>query len=393
MPRRRLITRLLCAYAVLIAVAVHLLVLGLWVAKPGLLDKVHYRASEWLSEHLPSVFASEAELAAKIPVQLNQVVPAWQPAPATGQVAPGKAMIGDRVFNNLSQAAAALHDGDTLMIGPGTYHQALVIKANSVTLIGDGHVVLSHAQARGKGMIVASGNDLRVINIECSQVQVRDGNGACVRLQATGLTLDHVYFHDAQEGVLTGAKPGFVEIRNSRFERLGYRGQAHAIYIGGGRLLVEHSVFLASKSEGHEIKSRAADTLLIGNVIASLNGHDSRLVDVPNGGNLTLLDNVLEKGPHSSNRDLIGYGLETNRPQHKGRQVVMRNNTFIMERVNGNQLLHSAGEMSPPVFDNNLVVGPSRPRLMQDGVNNRYASDRQDAGLQPYPALPPVPAS
>ena len=86
--------------------------------------------------------------------------------------------------------------------------------------------------------------------------------------------------------MLTGPNPGRILIRNSRFERLGLNGTAHGIYVGGGELYVYQSEFLRSKSQGMEIKSRARKTVIERSVIASLDGVDSRLLDIPNGGEL-----------------------------------------------------------------------------------------------------------
>ena len=40
-------------------------------------------------------------------------------------------------------------------------------------------------------------------------------------------------------------------------------------------------------------------------MIASLYGEDSRCIDLPNGGNVTVYGNVIEKGPESSNGQVI----------------------------------------------------------------------------------------
>ena len=79
---------------------------------------------------------------------------------------------------------------------------------------------------------------------------------------------------------------------------------------GGDHLIVRRSQILSSKDEGHEIKSRARTTTIEDNEIGSLLGRDSRAIDLPNGGNITIRNNIIQKGPNSLNPDLIGIALE-----------------------------------------------------------------------------------
>ena len=62
-------------------------------------------------------------------------------------------------------------------------------------------------------------------------------------------------------------------------------------------LVLRRSRVVESVGEGHEVKSRAARTIIENNVIASLTGVDSRQIDLPNGGDIVIRGNVLEKGP------------------------------------------------------------------------------------------------
>jgi hypothetical protein len=174
---------------------------------------------------------------------------------------------------------------------------------------------------------------------------------------------------------------GTVRIEDSRFERI---GQNHGVYIGRGpsHYILKNSSFLSSKDEGHEIKSRAAKNTIEHNVIASLDGVDSRLIDLPEGGENIIRHNVLQKGPASSNQDVIGIGLEGDKGLHTQNSTLIEENTFIMGRPRANVLSYHRNVPAPRIECNN-VIGGERP-----GGNNTWFPSRESAGLGPYPALP-----
>lgn len=69
------------------------------------------------------------------------------------------AKIGETGYASLTDAIAALNDGDTLTIFEGTYDAALTIKKSNVTVIGQGNVVLN-------GVPTLRGTNYRVENID-----------------------------------------------------------------------------------------------------------------------------------------------------------------------------------------------------------------------------------
>ena len=247
-----------------------------------------------------------------------------------GQYVKAKQILLDgHPVDRLATALKNAKDGSIIELSAGLYQDGGVLKANFVTIQGQSGTHLQGFSAAGKGTLVIKGDSAEIINIECSGVKVKDKNGACVRLQGQNLTLRNVYFHDSQQGLLTGHSPGSVFIENSRFERLGRAGRAHAIYVGGGELYIHNSTFIASKDEGHEIKSRAEKTVILSSTIASLDGKDSRLVDVPNGGELSISNSTLQQGNNTSNWNLIGYGMEG--IKHPTNTVSLTKNVFILE--------------------------------------------------------------
>lgn len=289
-------------------------------------------------------------------------------------------------YDSLQAAFDILQDGDTLVIGKGIHQQAGILRQNNITILAEEGAHLSKATVQGKAALVIKGNNTTIKGLECSGINVKDKNGACIRFEGKNILLDNVYFHDSQQGILSGSGKGLFIIENSRFERLGFdTGQSHGIYIGAGELYIKNSVFLASKEEGHEIKSRADKTHIENTIISSAGSVDSRLVDVPNGGELVIKNSVLHQGPESSNRDLISFGVEG--VKRKTNSILIEDNLILMER-GVNQLINIRNVEVTPQVQRNVMVG----RSMADwSDSNMTYKDRDEVGLKPYPYLPEIP--
>lgn len=308
----------------------------------------------------------------------------WQAQPSTTTNS-AVTLVNQQPFIDLSSAVKSLQDGDTLWVAAGTYQTPIVIRKNNITIKGNGHVVFEKAAAHGKGFILSQGDNLTVENIECRYISVRDGNGACIRQEGKNLTLKHVYFHNSQEGVLeTSREVGFVKIYDSRFERLGFNGQAHGIYTNKAEVYIYQSLFVAAKNEGHGIKVRGAKLFIDSSIIASLSSDDSRLIDMSNGGELTVKNSILEQGPKSKNGQMIGFGLEG--MAYKNNSVSLIDNIIYLDRIGVNKLLAlpSASELAITVVqDNNVVIGDGG--IENEVESNSYFNSRNELALPNYP--------
>jgi hypothetical protein len=368
----------------LAGIAAHLVLFGVWLAWPQLVWRAEERAMQWLERQ--GITTSTAVASSDPLADLRAAVPPWEPA-SGARLAAGEIRVNGASAIDLADAARRLQDGALLELGPAVYKQGLIIKANGVTLRGHGQVVFDDAAVKGKGALLIQGNDTRVANIECRNIKVKDRNGACIRLQGRNLTLDHVYFHSSEQGVLTGGDPGQIIVTDSRFELLGKGGRAHGLYIGGGELIIRDSLFLSSVGEGHEIKSRAGRNIIERSVVASLGGADSRLIDISNGGELIVRDSVLQEGPGSVNSDMIGFALEKKR-QHEAHHVELTNNIILLEGRRKTRLLHQRDGTPAPLMEGNVIIGAGEPEFA--GMNV-WLTDREEAGLAAYPALPAMP--
>lgn len=232
-----------------------------------------------------------------------------------------------------SQAAAIAQPGDTIRIAPGVYTDCAVWRASNLTIEGTGTgATIADKSCAGKGIFIIGGNDITVRNLTFAHAAVPDHNGAGIRAEGHNLTIENSDFIDNENGILAAnTASGTIRILDSEFRGNGKCAPkcAHGIYVGMiGMLDIEHSRFFG-QHEGHHVKSRALRTVLIGNDIADgPAGNSSYLVDVPNGGDLVVQDNTMEKGPHSENIDTaISIGAEgVKNPTH---ELIVRGNNFI----------------------------------------------------------------
>jgi Right handed beta helix region len=237
-----------------------------------------------------------------------------------------------------SAAAAAAQDGDHIVIAAGTYFDCAFWRANNLVIEGAGpdKTVITDKTCGGKALFVMDGDNITVRNLTLTRARVPDFNGAGIRAEGGSLTVENVHFINNQDGILSSSLPqATILIRDSAFIRNGTceggGGCAHGIYINAAKLLrIEHSKFFETK-EGHNIKSRAAMTEVIGCDIADgPKGTSSYAIDIPNGGGVVLRDSKIEKGPKSENHTaalIIGEeGVNQPTPE-----ITVENNTFTVE--------------------------------------------------------------
>ena len=212
----------------------------------------------------------------------------------------------DQELKAPSAAAAVASDGDTIEIAPGEYFDCAVWKVNHLTIEGKGAgAVITDLSCEGKALFVIRGNDITIRNLTFTRARVPDENGAGIRAEGDNLRIEGSHFINNESGILASNAPeSKIIISDSEFTANGKcrNSCAHGLYVGHIAVLhVEHSKFIGT-NDGHHIKSRALRTELIGDDIEDgPNGTSSYLVEIPNGGTLIMENNVLEKGPKTSN--------------------------------------------------------------------------------------------
>jgi hypothetical protein len=104
---------------------------------------------------------------------------------------------------------------------------------------------------------------------------------------------------------------------------------AHGVYAGARIALLEidDSVFLDTKV-GHHIKSRARNTIIRDNRIEDgPTGTASYLIDIPNGGNVLIQGNTMEKGAHSEN-PAVAISIGEEGVKNPTSVLIVRGNVF-----------------------------------------------------------------
>ena len=201
-----------------------------------------------------------------------------------------------------SAAARAAQDGDVVLIEDGEYYDCAIWTASDLTIIGAGaNVTITDTTCQGKALFVVTGDRMTVRKLTFARARVPDGNGAGIRLEGQGLTLEHVRFVNNQVGLLAGAPGPGAEVRVSScsFEKGGSGGPRplFAVSVGSiGALRIEESTF--DGVEGGQISSGADRTELLGNRIATGTGEAPAAAVLATGGDVVMEDNLLTIGPN-----------------------------------------------------------------------------------------------
>ena len=226
-------------------------------------------------------------------------------------------------YATLGQAVSAASANDTIDITAGTYTNQVADITVPLTLQGVGGPVIFTATqqlSNDKGFLIIDANTtVSGLTFEHATADSSSNNGAGIRYQQGNLTVINSSFIANQDGILAtpnNAGTGSVTISNSLFLDNGIAsgagsGYAHAIYANDvANLTVTNSNFQGTLV-GHDIKSRAADSIITGNTLENgVTGTSSYAIDLPNGGNATITGNTIDKGPNTGNPTMIAYGEE-----------------------------------------------------------------------------------
>ncbi len=295
---------------------------------------------------------------------------------ALAAAAPGRAATlevgANKPYPLPSAAAAAAHDGDTIVIAAGTYTDCAVLKARNLTIRGAGPdaTVLTGKVCQGKAILVADGDNLTVQDLALTGAHDAEFNGAGIRAEGGNMTVRHVRFAGNEDGILSAPLPdSTITVLDSRFIGNGScegSGCAHGIYAARVKLLrVVDSTFRGTR-HGHHIKSRAERTEVIGCHFADgPDGTSSYAVEIPNGGAVVLRGTTIEKGPKSENHTAaLTIGSEgVNQPTP---EITVENNDFTVDGTYSSFLVNNLTATAARLVGNTLH-GNARP-LRGDGT-------------------------
>jgi hypothetical protein len=280
-------------------------------------------------------------------------LPAPSARAATLAVGPGKA------YAKPCAAIAAAQDGDVIEIDAGTYSgDVCAVARNDLTLRGVGgraHLDAAGAAFGGKGIWVIQGASSTVENIEFSGAKVPDMNGAGIRQEGAGLVVRNCYFHDNEDGILSGGG-GEILVEGSEFANNGAGdGYSHNMYIGHEKKFTLRWSYSHHAKIGHVVKSRADQNFIIANrLMDEADGTSSYTIDLPNGGTSYVIGNLIQQGPRTDNAVILAYAEEG--ATNSSADLYVVNNTFVNDRGSGT-FLSIAAAAAPAVVRNNIFLG------------------------------------
>ncbi len=303
-------------------------------------------------------------------------------------------------------AARVAVDGDVIEIAAGVYSGDVAVwRQNNLTIRGLGgrpHIKADGANAEGKGTWVVKGNNTTIENIEFSGATVPDQNGAAIRQEGAGLVIRHCFFHDNENGILTGGDPASnVVIEYSEFFHNGFGdGYTHNMYIGEVNSFTLRFCYSHGAKIGHNVKSRARlNYILYNRIMDEQDGTSSYDIDLPNGGTAFIIGNSLQQGRHTDNPTMLSFGAEG--LHYSPNELYVVNNTFVNDLGSGrfiyaqananvvkviNNIFYGSGDVvnQPAELQTNLIA--TDPKFVNPGEYDYHLNSNSlavDAGSDP----------
>ncbi|HXR89359.1 MAG TPA: hypothetical protein VN750_03665 [Steroidobacteraceae bacterium] len=249
---------------------------------------------------------------------------------------------GGGTYDSLAAAVAAAASGSVIDVVAGTYRDqsATIPRASVLTIQSVGGMAIFDAVsplANTQGIIKTFG-DLTVNGLEFTNAAISNalgGNGAGIRYKRGNLTVLNSVFRNNQEGILGDADPdGTVLIDHSTFIGNGNptdpQGLEHAIYVTRiNSLTVQNSTITGTTGAGSNIQSRAAHTSVLDNVMDDGTVSQANYaINVPNGGEVLIAGNAIEKGSRTTNHRIVAYGAAGAGRLYSNNSLTVAGNTF-----------------------------------------------------------------
>ena len=267
----------------------------------------------------------------------------------------------------IADAARLAQDGDTVIILPGVYRGDVALwQQDRLTIrgLGDGPILDADGRSiEGKAIWVIRGGNIRIDNITFRGARVPDQNGAGIRFERGQLTVTNSRFIDNENGILTSNDgDARLAIENSVFAQAPHHPGAlhHLIYVGRIAHFSLRGSAVRGGHRGHLVKSRARTHRIEYNwLVDGPGGEASYELEFPEGGQATVIGNIIGQSASTSNLTLISYGAEGYRwPDN---QLALSHNTLINDRPGGGRFLHvwqhDASAQPAVMACNNLRIG------------------------------------
>jgi hypothetical protein len=289
-----------------------------------------------------------------------------------------------RLLRIPSQAALVAQSGDVVRIDRGTYADCAVWPQSNLTIeAAEPGVVLAGRTCQDKAIFVIQGANITVRGITFSGAAVIWRNGAGIRAEGVNLTVESSRFLRNENGILIGGPANsVVRVFDSEFVGNGSceGACAHGVYAGTPIWLlhVAGCRFFETRI-AHHVKSRAKNTIVENNRIEDgANGTASYLIDLPNGGNALIRNNILQKGRHSDNpAAAISIGVEG--VSNATQALIVRDNDFASNLPEQTIFVRNSTTEPVRLMANRLrgkVVPATGPHVVEGVVGEGRAGDQ-----------------
>ncbi|HEY1515338.1 MAG TPA: right-handed parallel beta-helix repeat-containing protein, partial [Solirubrobacteraceae bacterium] len=221
------------------------------------------------------------------------------------------------------------------------------------------HIDAAGANSEGKAIWVIAGNDTTIKNVELSGARAPDDNGAGIRQEGAGLTIEHCRFDHNQEGILAADNPASdIVIDASVFADNGAGdGYSHNIYINHVRSFTLRYSYSTDARVGHLVKSRALRNYILYDRLTGEHGTDSYELDLPNGGLSYVIGTVIQQGARTQNPNMLAYGEEGD--LNPASRLYAVNDTFVNDLRRGDAIFVGPQVTAPVFAENDISTGSS----------------------------------
>ena len=185
-----------------------------------------------------------------------------------------------------------------------------------------------------------------------------------------------------------------MTIDHSEFARNGAGdGYSHNLYINAVASLSFTNDYSHDAVVGHDLKSRALATTIANSVIADgPSGSASYEIDLPNAGNVSIVDSFVEKGPLAQNPSLVHYGGESLPAPYPVNALTMTGNTLVNAYGSSGVALLNAGSVLglnvAPALTGDAFWGFASGNVVQGGPNAVMSGDTFERATSGAPAIP-----
>ena len=228
--------------------------------------------------------------------------------------------------------------GKTLVLAPGRYSALQIENTQNMTILcepgawigreddafaggaaiwiknADGiHVEGCHIQRTNRGIELTDTVDATIVNNSFS--------GHCMFIQA----------HSVENNPLNGVSGKITIGENVMFYTDCAGGSSHGIYLSGdlvGHCDVVNNRILRFSHSGHGIKFGCNKGLIEGNEVRGLDGRSSPPLDLMEGGEIVVRNNIFQIGPIRENSDLVRAGRSGRRDQGGSWEAEVHNLLF-----------------------------------------------------------------